>query len=295
MKTVIVYRGPLASCNYACPYCPFAKRPASPEAMKEDRQVLARFVDWLARSGPSDMGVQFTPWGEALIHPWYQEEIVRLSHLSGVRKIAIQTNLSCDLAWLDRCDVSRVGLWCTYHPHQVSRQSFLDQCQTLERLGAGYSVGIVGLREHFEEIAAMRDELLPTVYLWINAFKSQGPYYSPGEIRDLTRIDPLFALSAGRHCSRGKRCLCGESTFAVDGDGTVRRCHFVSRSLGNLYVDDLEQLATRRSCPNETCGCHIGYIHMPELCGAELFGDGILERIPHPSASAWRDKRLPKI
>ena len=26
MNFSILYRGPLASCNYDCPYCPFAKR-----------------------------------------------------------------------------------------------------------------------------------------------------------------------------------------------------------------------------------------------------------------------------
>jgi len=285
MKTTIVYRGPLDSCDYACPYCPFAKRPALSEALREDEQALTRFVNWLTQCGSADMGVLFTPWGEALIHAWYRQAIVRLSHLPGLRKVAIQTNLSCNLAWLDRCDVSHVGLWCTYHPGQVSRQGFLDQCHILDRLGVSYSVGLVGLREHVQDIAAMRAQLPPTVYLWINAYKSQGPYYSPGEIEDLTRIDPLFALSVHRHSSRGKPCLCGERVFSVDGDGTIRRCHFVSRHLGDLYADGLQQLATPQPCPNETCGCHIGYIHMPELHGDELFGEGILERVPH--SHAW--------
>ncbi|MDP6045104.1 MAG: STM4011 family radical SAM protein [Phycisphaerae bacterium] len=280
MKTVLVYRGPLAGCNYACGYCPFARQAAGPENLQEDRQATARFVGWLAQCGLSDMGVQFTPRGEALIRPWRQDAVVDISRIPSVSKVAIQTNLSCDLSWLERCDLSRVGLWCTYHPRQVSRQNFLDQCRTLDRLGVRYSVGVVGLREQFGEIAAMRAHLPRRVYLWINAFKSQGPYYEPGEIRDLTKIDPLFSLSTHRHASKGKPCQCGQNIFAVDGDGTVRRCHFVSGAIGNLYTDDLAQLATPQPCPNETCGCHIGYIHMPELNGPELFGDGILERIP---------------
>ncbi len=33
-------------------------------------------------------------------------------------------------------------------------------------------------------------------------------------------------------------------------------------------------------CPNQVCDCHIGYVHMRELPLYELFGDGVLERIP---------------
>ena len=32
MNLSILYRGPLSSCNYACGYCPFAKRRASGRA-----------------------------------------------------------------------------------------------------------------------------------------------------------------------------------------------------------------------------------------------------------------------
>lgn len=278
MKTAVIYRGPLTSCNYCCEYCPFAKQPPCPENLREDRLALARFVRWLAEDGRDEMGVQFTPRGEALIHPWYQAAMIRLSRLPHLWKVAIQTNLSCDLAWLERCAPASVGLWCTYHPGQVSRGDFLDRCARLDQLGVSYSVGVVGLREHFAEIAALRAALPRPVYLWINAYKSQGPYYSQEEIERLTAIDPLFPISTHRHNSRGKPCLCGESVFSVDGEGAVRRCHFVTGSLGNIYTEDLQQMGKSRPCPNETCGCHIGYIHMPELYGAELFGEGLLER-----------------
>ena len=37
MNLSILYRGPLASCNYDCPYCPFAKRRDDPAALRADR------------------------------------------------------------------------------------------------------------------------------------------------------------------------------------------------------------------------------------------------------------------
>ncbi|MGE6735743.1 STM4011 family radical SAM protein, partial [Streptomyces sp. NPDC059900] len=46
MDLTILYRGPLASCDYACPYCPFAKRRDTPEQLRADRAALERFTDW---------------------------------------------------------------------------------------------------------------------------------------------------------------------------------------------------------------------------------------------------------
>jgi hypothetical protein len=68
--------------------------------------------------------------------------------------------------------------------------------------------------------------------------------------------------------------------ISVDGDGTMRRCHFVRTPLGNIYEPGFERALLPRPCTNETCGCHIGYVHMDELRLHEVFGAGVLERIP---------------
>ena len=101
-------------------------------------------------------------------------------------------------------------------------------------------------------------------------------------------IDPLFAFNTERHPSRGRACRAGESAISVDGDGTVRRCHFISEPLGNLYRDDLDALLRPRTCTNETCDCHIGYVHLAHLGLDRVFGDGILERIP--AQPIWRSR-----
>ena len=41
-----------------------------------------------------------------------------------------------------------------------------------------FSVGVVGLKEHFGEIEALRRELPPDVYLWVNAYKREPDYYT---------------------------------------------------------------------------------------------------------------------
>jgi MoaA/NifB/PqqE/SkfB family radical SAM enzyme len=277
----ILYRGPLASCNYACGYCPFAKRREGPAELDADRRALGRFVAW-AEGRPADdrLGVLFTPWGEALVRPWYRDALVRLTSLPQVVKAAAQTNLACGLDWVGRCDRHKLALWATYHPAEVSRERFLAKCRELSRRGVRYSVGVVGLREHFGEIEALRRELPPDVYLWVNAYKDVPDYYRAGEAEWLAAIDPLFPYNNRRHPSRGRPCRAGQTVISVDGEGTVRRCHFIREPLGNLYEPGFERLLTGRACTNATCGCHIGYVHMPELGLYEAFGDGVLERVP---------------
>jgi MoaA/NifB/PqqE/SkfB family radical SAM enzyme len=290
----ILYRGPLSSCNYACAYCPFAKRRESAVELNRDRAALARFLDWVtARPAEDRLGILFTPWGEALTRRWYRDALVRLTGLPQVVRAAVQTNLSCGLSWVDDCDRSRLALWATFHPTQVSRRRFLAKCRELDRRGARYSVGVVGLREHFAEIEALRNELSPHIYLWINAYKDQPDYYRREETEWLASIDPLFPVNNHRHPSLGRACRAGNTVVSVDGDGTVRRCHFIRAPLGNLYDPGFERVLAKRPCTNATCGCHIGYVHMPDLGLDEVFGDGVLERIP--AWPIWQDREADQL
>jgi MoaA/NifB/PqqE/SkfB family radical SAM enzyme len=105
-------------------------------------------------------------------------------------------------------------------------------------------------------------------------------YYTPEMLADLTRIDPLFPLNNTYHASRGEPCRAGSTTISVDGDGVVRRCHFIKEPIGNIYDADFESCLRERLCTNDTCGCHIGYVHLDRLKLYDTFGSGVLERIP---------------
>jgi MoaA/NifB/PqqE/SkfB family radical SAM enzyme len=278
----ILYRGSLSSCNYECDYCPFAKSRNSAAELAHDAAQLRRFVDW-ARARTETIGVLFTPWGEALIHPAYQRAITELSLLTNVRRVAIQTNLSGRLNWLTRCNLTKAALWTTWHPTQVPLEQFLARCRSLDDMGVRYSVGVVGLREAFPAIERLRMELPARVYLWVNAWKREPGYYSEGDIRRMENVDPYFRLNTVRHPSRGLPCRTGLTTFSVDGDGQIRRCHFIPEVIGNIYLEGFERAFIPRACTNETCGCHIGYVHLEPLDLYARFGDGVLERIP----DAW--------
>ena len=217
MKLSILYRGPLSSCNYGCGYCPFAKHTETNAELAHDRACLERFVGWVGGRTADAIGVLFTPWGEALVRRWYQDALAALTRWPHVRKAAIQTNLSCKLDWLDACDKARLALWCTYHPGETTRDRFLAKCRDLYARDVRFSVGVVGLKEHLGEIAALRRELPANVYLWVNAYKREPDYYSPEAVEELTRVEPVIpnqqrvtpepgrAVPGGKHGDLGGR------------------------------------------------------------------------------------------
>ena len=281
MALNILYRGPLSSCNYECHYCPFAKRHETAADLKRDAADLARFLEWITAERDGEFSILFTPWGEALVRPWYQQALARLSQLPHIRRVAIQTNLSCRLDWLTGCDAAKVNLWCTWHPSQTRLDDFLAQTAELDRRGVAYSVGIVGLREAFAAIRIARAQLPPQVYLWINAFKDEPDYYTADEIEFLESVDPHFRTNLTDHATLGEPCGAGEPAIAIDGAGDIRRCHFVRPVIGNIYEPNWRQALQPRPCPNATCVCHIGYVHLPRLNQRAVYGDGLLARIPH--------------
>jgi len=279
-----LYRGPLESCNYGCVYCPFAKKVDSRADLAKDRAALQRFVSWVAARTADRIGVLVTPWGEALIRRWYQEAMVALTHLPHVERAAIQTNLSSSLDWAARAEPSKLALWATYHPEWTDHASFLRKVRRLRELGALVSVGVVGFRRFADAIARLRGELPADVYLWINAAKREERYEA-ADVERFAQIDPLFTVNTRAHASLGRSCRTGASVVSVDGDGDVRRCHFVDDVIGNLFDGTFEAGLRERACPNATCGCHIGYVHLDELDLYRTFGAGILERIP--AAAQW--------
>ncbi len=277
-RVTLYYRGPLSSCNYTCDYCPFAKEWEEPEVLAADKAGLARFVAWAEAYDGPPLSILFTPWGEALVRSWYREAMRTLSHLPVVERVACQTNLSMRLDWLQDVDRDALALWTTWHPSQCSMERFVAKCRQLDAMGVRYSVGVVGLTEHLDAIEALRAALDPGVQVWVNAYKRVPDYYSDDDRARITAIDPRFPDNRV-YPSEGRHCWAGESHFTVDGEGLVRRCHFIPTPLGNLYEDGLAEVSQRRPCTNSICRCHIGYIHLSDLGLYDVYGAGLMERI----------------
>lgn len=276
----VLYRGRLSSCNYDCGYCPFAKTYDTRAALRRDAEDLARFVEWAGQQ-TMQLSILFTPWGEGLVRRHYRDALVRLSQLPRLRRVAIQTNLCVGMRWLDQADLDKLALWCTYHPSQVSRAAFVARCRELSRRGVRHSVGMVAMHEHLDEIEALRQELSAATPLWLNAYDERPPgYYDDAQIARLQAIDPHFRYNLEPSPSLGAPCLTGENVVSVDGDGNVRRCHFVAEPLGNLYDGSFAARLRPRACPNARCDCYIGYAHRKDLPFQRDYAGGVLERVP---------------
>lgn len=286
VSTTLYYRGALSSCNYDCPYCPFSKTTDSRETLAKDKAQLERFVAWVREQGADGrrLSLFFNPYGEALVHRWYREALTELSHLEHVDKVAIQTNLSVKLDWTSGLNKEKAAFWVTYHPDQTSEASFLAQCAQLYDKGISFSVGSVGIKSYLEPIRSLRRALPQEVYLWVNAYKDQPAYYSAEEMAAFRQIDPYFEWNARDYDSMGKPCATGSQVFFVTGSGLVKRCYKDKGVIGHLYRDGLERLSAERPCRMKTCGCYIGYVHMPELSMESIYGKGILERVPSMDA-----------
>ena len=275
----VLWRGSLASCNYGCGYCPFAKTTDSRDTLADDQRALERFESW-AESRPYRVSILVTPWGEALIRKYYRNVMARLSWAENIDCTAIQTNLSCSIDWLAECNLAHIAFWTTYHPGETPRETFLGKVWRLEEMGARYSVGIVGLKDHISEIEALKKDLPDKAYLWVNAYKRIPNYYSGDDLERLVTIDPLFAINNRTYETQGRMCHAGESVVSVLFDGTARRCHFLEQPLGNIYDSNFEKTLAPRACTAKQCRCHIGYSHLKDLDLRRLFGDGFLERRP---------------
>jgi hypothetical protein len=202
--------------------------------------------------------------------------------------VAVQTNLSCRLDWLEGADLGTLALWCTYHPSQVTRERFLTKHRELTRRGVRHSVCIVGIveqPEHLESARRLRTELDPATYALLSVNAAEGRAYTDAEAAQWTENRPAVPGVATCPPVASSACRTGESVISVDGAGRVRRRHFVSRTdpggdLGNLYDGSFRNTLGPRPCPLLQCDCHIGHVHMPELGLYLVFGTGVLERAP---------------
>lgn len=274
----ILYRGTLDSCNYDCHYCPFAKKKNTRQELEYDKACLLKFSDWV-QSRKENISILLTPWGEGLIRKYYQETMVKLSHSTQVKKIAIQTNLSCSIEWMDAVNKETFALWTTYHPEEIEYAKFATKINTLIEKNIRFSIGVVGKKEYFPYIERLKKDF-PDQAIWINAYKDEDHYYTDNEIEKLKALDRLFTINLKDHHSLGESCAAGETSFSVNHLGDVFPCHFIKNKLGNIYEEDISNALKPSHCSRKKCDCYIGYINLKKLNLDLEFGDQILERIP---------------
>lgn len=282
MTLLVLFRTRLEWCNYTCHYCPWnaneVRVPAT--AFHEDQERLTRVLDRVAEL-PRPVEFFITPKAEYLVLPYWREAVRRLLSMPQVRRVTVQTNLAWDVAaFLPTVEARKLALWTTYHPTEADVEPLHAKWALLREAGVAFSVGVVGTRENLDAVDELRRRLPPDVYLWVNAYKREGDYYTPAERGRVRAVDPLFDLNDRVYPSRGKPCTAGSHAVYLDDEGDLRRCFFVGAVIGNLFRDGWATLPAPAACPVATCHCYVGHMHAVELDFRGVYGGNVAARIP---------------
>jgi MoaA/NifB/PqqE/SkfB family radical SAM enzyme len=285
MTLLVLFRSRLEWCNFTCGYCPWnaTLHRVENDQFRADAERVHRVIDRVAEL-PRRVEFFITPKAEYLVLPYWRDAVARLLALPQVERVTVQTNLSFDLeAFLGSVDAAKLALWTTYHPTEVDERGFADleaKWRLLLDRGVPFSVGVVGTRENLDAAERLRRRLDRRVYVWVNAYKREGDYYTPQERERLRALDSLFDLNDQHYPSLGRPCTAGQRAVYLDDEGDLRRCFFVGDVIGNLFRDGWATLPAPLGCPARTCHCYVGHMHVVELDFRAVYGDFIAARIP---------------
>ena len=237
MNLSILYRGPLSSCNYACDYCPFAKRPETPDRTRARPRVpgavrrlgarsrFGRASACCSRRGArrwSARGIRTRSRHSRECRTWRRPRSRRTSRASSTGSSVRQDRSS-------RCGVR-------FTRRETTRDRFLAKCRELIARGVRFSVGVVGLKEHLAEIAALAPRTAAgRVPLGERVQARTGLLHAGDDRRPDAHRPAVPAQQPAITRAAATPCRAGASAISVDGDGTMRRCHFIKEPIGNIY------------------------------------------------------------
>ncbi len=300
----LLYRGSLKSCNYGCSYCPFSRHRHSGQELSKDQERWEYFVRTVEeRAEVLDIrSLLVTPYGEALIHPWYWEGLGRVSALAGIEAAGAQTNLSFQvresLELFDRAggDRGKVRLWATFHPEMVSAETFSGVCRQLLSEGVCLCAGGVGVPGNLEALLELRRRLPEEICLWINPMDGLGRPYTEEETKRFLEIDPYFLRELCEVPADPENC---RGRLFVEGNGRLRICN-ISRRLPFSWDGLWERRRTAKdpegsedlsalSCGQKRCSCYLAHGGRRELMNRIIFGEHPVFRITRRPRAVFLD------
>lgn len=280
----IYYRGKLASCNYACSYCPFGRKSHSPVFLEEDKQAWQRFITAIGHWKGEPLQLFIIPYGEALIHEYYREGIHRLAMLPQVMGVSCQTNLFFPAEqWLDELSsspaaVNKIKVWASFHPEMTTVNKFVRQLHSLYHAGMQVCAGAVGNPSAKPLLSELRDKLTPDIYLFINAMQGLKTPLSEEDIQFFSLLDNLFEYDRKNAPAQWDACAGGRSSCFVDWKGDIYACPRSRVRIGNFYGS--EELDISLSCKRKVCDCYIAFSNLNHHPLHRMMGNGTFWRIP---------------
>lgn len=245
----------------------------SKKELEKDKEALYKFVNKLENIDfvkPIDL--LFVPYGEALIHDYYQKTICELSKKDFINKVGIQTNLSFDIKnWLKSdLDFSKIYIWATFHNSMTDIDEFVEKVKILNSYH-NICVGVVGNPEDSTIINELRHKLPVQVYMWVNKMDGLGRKYTDEEFEFFCEIDPMFINEFNE---KNEECNAHTTDIFVRENGEILNCNRTRKKLGNIYDDDF----VNSSYCNNKCDCYLAYSHKKNF--SKFFDDNYLFRVP---------------
>lgn len=272
---MIYYRGWIDFCNFFCSYCPFAKHPPSQKMMALEERSLQN-LKALIQSTRGEVFLMMTPYGEGMVHSFYQQAVADLLSSDKVAGLGVQTNFSWNVEeFLSKVEkgLEKLRIWATYHPEFSSVEHFAQKINKASEHFA-ISAGIVATTDNQKEIQHLRSALNPDVYLWLNAMDRQKNRFDEKRIEELLLIDPMFSYEFASY----REHFSNEANFEI------------CRSYENRYVDKNRQSnrcffknkqAIASDCHNHRlCDCYLGYSNFKQRKMVNFFGEGLPFRVP---------------
>lgn len=277
-------------CDLKCSYCVTDwnnQRQTRTQVPRDVSEAQERRLLGAMAALPYRVHLTLSNAGEPFINGWLLDAIAEIclpvSRSVGVEALTLVTNLHSDwdrviAPFLDRVDVRRLALACSFHESVLSKRevdSFFATCQKAREHGAFVMVVSVVRPGHLDRAFAckQRCELLGLPYLPNAMVASEGGRgfqlerspYSSEEIalaRDLTETPHAHKVLFERRTTRGVRCQAGRRYAYVDSAGDVFPCVSLKNSakdstdhLGNLLDGSFALHDEPRSCPLTSCGC----------------------------------------
>ncbi|MBK8803612.1 MAG: hypothetical protein IPN71_16475 [Fibrobacteres bacterium] len=256
---------------------PKTRNDASSASSTPSRIWSGSWTGWAPRRNWLDLRDPVHPYGEALIHPWYQSAMVRLSRMAHVE--SGRADQSFLVYRLDGgIGSGQAAFWATFHPGQAEESVFLNDVGSV---GSGHSpqCGRGGPEGHFPAIDSLRRTLPDSTYMWSTPSSARRAITRDSEIAHLESIDPYFRHNLPHYQTLGRDCRTGSEVLAIEGNGDLLRCHFDKTVRGNIFQQELRGNARRALRP--------GHLPLPHrLCPCTAFGDGGDLRRSDPGADS---------
>lgn len=288
----LLYRGSLKSCNYQCSYCPFSKHVMSKRELAKDSVQWRDFIHKLKREAEMlhVCALMVTPYGEALLHPWYWEGLATVSAVETIDAIGAQTNLSFSveealkLYRSSKGVLEKLHLWATFHPEMISIKAFVEKVKLLWEEGVILCVGAVGVPEQMGILKQLRMALPEEIYLWINRMDGLKRAYTEEETEEFLELDPYFLRELFPPVAKKKQC---QERLFVEGNGRLHTCN-ISRNIKESW-EEIQIKWPKPMCGRKLCSCYLAYGGRDDLLNQALFGPYPLFRVPRRAKAVFLD------